>query len=97
MDLKQLLNETGRHNVLKLKKMGIWILYASEIKRKYGSLTNSRFIEKINKCTTELINYSLTWDSTKNGWNFWCEKNNFFNDLYNTKNGWNLKWVEFLE
>ncbi len=82
MDLKKLLNETGRYNVLKLKKMGIWILYASEIKRKYGSLTNSRFIDEINKRTTELINFSLTWRTTKNGWEFWNEKNSFFNDLY---------------
>lgn len=81
MDLKNLLNETGRHNILKLKKLGIWILYASEIKRKYGSLTNSRFIEVINQCTIELINYTLTWDNTKNGWDFWNEKNNSFNNI----------------
>ena len=75
------LDKYGKRNALRLKKLGIFAPFMKEAKKRFGSLDNPKFLCAFNGSEYDIINYSLIWDETSQGWEFWNEKNDLFNEM----------------
>ena len=70
------LNECGRYNIMKLKRLGVLIPFMREAKKRFKTFDNSDFQQIINMShSSEVINFALVWAATKEGWEFWNKKN----------------------
>lgn len=80
MKLPIKLPHIAKSNIMKLKKCGVYVAFIRELKKRSGKTFQNRLIELLSY-DRDIIDFGLIWDETKEGWEFWDEKNQEVNDM----------------
>ena len=80
MKLPIKLSHNAKSNIKKKKKCGVYVAFIRELKKRSGKTFQNRLIELLSY-DRDIIDFGLIWDETKEGWEFWDEKNQEVNDM----------------